>query len=89
MIKTNQETAGSPLRYLPSDLAGKIRKLRVGGTKKYRMFLKVEVEEKEIRIGFVDPRLRGKLDYRDLPLEIFSLPESEIDEKKLKGFLLE
>lgn len=88
VIKTNQETAGSPLRYLPSDLAGKIRKLRVGGAKKYRMFIKVDVKEREIRIGFVDPRLRGKLDYRDLPLEIFSLPESEIDERNLKAFLL-
>jgi hypothetical protein len=88
VIKTNQETAGSPLRFLPSDLAGKIRKLRVGGTKKYRMFFKVDVEEREIRIGFVDPRLRGKLDYRDLPLEIFSLPESEMDEKMLKKFIL-
>jgi hypothetical protein len=88
VIKVNQERAGAPLRYLPPDLAGKIRKLRVGGAKRHRMFIKVDDQKAEIRIGFVDPRRRGQLDYEDLPLDIFALPENEIDEKRLRKFLL-
>ena len=88
VIQRNPQQAGAPLRYLPPDLAGKIRRLYVGGPSKYRMFIKVDDKEKEIRIGFIDPRLRGKLDYGDLPLEIFTQSEDEIDEKRLKKFLL-
>lgn len=88
VVAADLKQAGAPLSHLPSDLAGKIRKLRVGGAKRYRMFIKVDDKQKEIRIGFIDPRRRGKLDYRDLPLEIFALPEHEIDEKVLRKFLL-
>ncbi len=89
VIQRNPQQAGAPLRYLPPDLAGKIRRLHIGGPSKYRMFIKVDDKEKEIRIGFIDPRLKGKLDYGDLPLEIFTQSEDEIDEKRLKKFLLQ
>jgi len=88
VIQRNPQQAGAPLRYLPSDLAGKIRRLYVGGPGKYRMFIKTDDKKQEVKIGFIDPRLRGKLDYGDLPLEIFTLPEDEIDEKMLRKFLL-
>lgn len=88
VIESNPETAGTPLRYLPSDLAGKIKRLWVGGRRKYRMIIKVDSNAKTIKIGFIDPRLRKDIDYGDLPLNIFELPEDEIDEKKLKKFIL-
>lgn len=88
VIAADLKQAGAPLSHLPSDLAGKIRKLYVGGAKRYRMFIEVDEKDKEIKIGFIDPRLRSKLDYRELPLEIFVLPESEMSEKMLKKFLL-
>lgn len=52
------------------------------------MIIKVDSNAKTIKIGFIDPRLRKDIDYGDLPLNIFELPEDEIDEKKLKKFIL-
>jgi len=86
VIASNPETAGTPLRYLPSDLTGKIKRLWVGGRKKYRMIIKVDSNAKTIKIGFIYPRLRKDLSYGDLPLDVFELPKDEIDDKKLKKF---
>jgi hypothetical protein len=88
VVEKNPDTAGVPLKYLPSHLAGRIRRLVVGGPKKYRMILMVHREEKIIEVCFIDPRLRGELDYRTLPLEMLEVPEDEIDAKKLERFIL-
>ncbi|MCK4817672.1 hypothetical protein KA005_18025 [bacterium] len=88
VIQKNPETAGAALKHLPSHLAGRIKRLKVGGPKRYRMIIMVHREEKIIEVCFVDPRLRGKLDYKTLPLEVFEMPEDEIDAKGLKKFIL-
>lgn len=89
VIKKNPETAGVALKHLLPHLAGRIKRLVVGGPKKYRMSILVHREEKIIEVCFIDPRLRGELDYKTLPLEILELPEDEIDAKRLKKFILE
>lgn len=89
IIKKNLEVAGVALKHLPPHLAGRIKRLVVGGPKKYRMIILVHQEEEIIEVCFIDPRLRGELDYKTLPLEILELPEDEIDTKRLKKFILE
>jgi len=88
IIEKNPETAGEALKYLSPHLAGKIKRLWVGGPKKYRLIIIVHREEKIIEVCFLDPRLRGKLNYKTLPLEILEMPEDEIDTKRLKKFIL-
>jgi hypothetical protein len=88
VIEKNPEVAGVALKHLPPHLAGKIKRLVVGGPKKYRMIIMVHREEKIIEVCFIDPRLRGELDYKTLPLEILEQPEDEIDERRLKEFIL-
>lgn len=88
VIEKNPETAGIALKYLAPHLAGRIKRLKVGGSKRYRMIIMLHREEEIIEVCFIDPRLRGKLDYKTLPLEILEQPEDEIDEKRLKEFIL-
>jgi len=88
IIEKKPETAGEALKYLTAHLAGKIKRLWVGGPKKYRMIIMVHKEEKIIEVCFIDPRLRGKLNYKILPLEILEMPEDEIDAKRLNRFIL-
>ena len=88
IIEKNPETAGEALKYLTPHLAGKIKRLWVGGSKKHRMIIMVHKEEKIIEVCFIDPRLRGKLNYKTLPLEILEMPEDEIDAKRLNRFIL-
>lgn len=79
VIEKNPETMGEALKYLAPHLAGRIKKLRVGGPKKYRLFIMVHREEKIIEVCFIDPRLGGKLNYKTLPLEILEMSVDEID----------
>lgn len=88
VIETNPETAGKAIKYLAPHLAGRIKRLRVGGPKKYRMIIMVHREEKVVEVCFIHPRLRKDIDYDTVPLEILEMPEDEIDVKRLKKFIL-
>lgn len=88
IIENNPDTAGSYLKHCPPDFAGRIKRIKIGGRKKYRMLFKIDRATNQVKIGFICPELRRDLDYKNLPLYIFELPENEIDVKKLKKFII-
>jgi hypothetical protein len=88
MIFSDPANAGAALQGLPPDLAGKVKKLWVGGRKGHRMFIKADHDKKVITICFVTPAKRGQLDYKKLTRDLIELLDAEVDEKKLKKFII-
>ena len=88
VIEKSPETAGNAIKYLAPHLAGRIKTVRVGGPKKYRMIIMVHREERIVEVCFIDPRLRKDIDYDTLPFGILEIPENQIDLKRLKKFII-
>lgn len=88
VIDSDPSNAGAALQGLPPDLAGKVKKLWVGGRKGHRLFIKTDHDKKVITILFVTPEKRGQLDYRKLTRDLIELLDVEVDEKSLKKFIV-
>jgi hypothetical protein len=88
VVASDPANAGSPLKFLGEDLAGKIRKLWVGGRKGHRMFTKTDHFKKVVTIWFVTPEKRSQLDYRKLTPDLPNLIDGEMDEKILRKYII-
>lgn len=88
VIASDPANAGTPLKFLPDDLAGKIRKLWVGGRKGHRMLIKMDHRKKVVTICFVTPVKRSQLDYKKLTPDLPDLIDGKVDEKILKKYVI-
>jgi len=88
VIASDPASAGAPLKFLPPDLAGKVKKLWVGGRKGHRMFIKTDHHEKVVKICFVTPVKRGHLDYKRLMQDLVNLLDNQVEERTLKKFII-
>jgi hypothetical protein len=88
VIVTDPANAGAALQGLPTDLAGKVKKLKVGGRKGYRMIIKTNHHERVVKICFITPVKRGQLDYKKLTRDLNDLIDGQVEEKSLKMFLI-
>jgi hypothetical protein len=88
VIASDPANAGAPLKFLPEDLSGKIRKLWVGGPKGHRMIIKTDHQERVVKIVFVTPKKRGHIDYKKLMRDLVDFIDGQVDEKTLKKFIV-
>jgi hypothetical protein len=88
VIASDPANAGDPLKALPPDLSGKVKKLWVGGRKGHRMFIKTDHHEKVVKICFVTPVKRGHLDYKKLTQDLVNLLDDQVEERTLKKFII-
>jgi hypothetical protein len=88
VIASDPANAGDPLKTLPPDLTGKVKKLWVGGRKGHRMFIKTDHPEKVVKICFVTPVKRGHLDYKKLTQDLVNLLDDQVEERTLKKFII-
>ncbi|KPK99303.1 MAG: hypothetical protein AMJ91_08240 [candidate division Zixibacteria bacterium SM23_73_3] len=88
VISSDPVNAGTPLKFLPEDLAGKIRKLWVGGRKGHRMIIKTNHQERLVKVVFVTPEKRGHIDYKKLIRDLVDFIDGQVEEKMLKKFII-
>lgn len=88
VIDSDPANAGVALQGLPPDFAGKVKRLWVGGRNGRRMFIKTDHRDRVVKVCFVTPEKRGRIDYAKLALDLIELLDAEVDEKRLKKFLL-
>jgi hypothetical protein len=88
VIASDPANAGVPLQSLPPDLAGKVKKLWVGGRKGHRIFIKTDHHEKVVKICFVIPEKRAHLDYKKLTQDLVNLLDDQVEERTLKKFII-
>ena len=88
VIVRDPANAGATLQGLPPDFAGKVKRLWVGGRKGHRMFIKTDHHERVVKICFVTPEKRGHIDYTKLTRDLIELLDAEVDERKLKKFII-
>ena len=88
VIDSDPANAGVPLKFLPPDLAGKVKKLWVGGRRGHRMFIKTDHNKRVVKICFVTPVKRGHIDYKKLTRDLIKLIDAQVNEKTLKKFIL-
>jgi hypothetical protein len=88
VIASDPANSGTALQGLPPDLAGKVKRLWVGGRRGHRMFIKTDHNEKVVKICFVSPVKRADIDYRKLMRDLLKLLDAQVDEKRLKKFIV-
>lgn len=69
LIKTNPEI-GTPMKYAPPDIAGRIRKKKMGGRRGYSICYIVFEKYNAVLGVYVTPEPRDEIDYRKFPWEI-------------------
>ena len=88
VIASDPANAGAALQGLPPDLAGKVRKLKVGGLKGHRMIIKTNHQERLVKVVFVTPEKREHIDYKKLIRDLVDFIDGQVEEKTLKKFII-
>ena len=88
VIASDPANAGAPRKFQPPDLAGKVKKLWVGGRKGYRMFMKTDHDKRVVNVVFVTPVKRGHRDHKKLTRDLIKLIDAQVHEKTLKKSII-
>jgi hypothetical protein len=85
LIRTNPEI-GTKMRYAPHEIAGRIRKKKMGGSGGYSICY-VVYPAKSVALGvYVTPEARDDIDYRDFPWDVLLEAVQDFDEGKIAKF---
>ncbi|KPL05473.1 MAG: hypothetical protein AMJ73_00760 [candidate division Zixibacteria bacterium SM1_73] len=88
VIASDPPNAGTPRKFLPPDLAGKVKKLWVGGRTGHRIFIKTDHDKRVVTVLFITPVKRGHKDHKKLTRDLIKLIDTQVDEKRLKKFII-
>ena len=77
---------GSPMKYVPEPLQGKIFKVKIGGRKGHSLCY-IIFEERKIALGvYITPKSRDKVDYKNFPWDHFLEAAEDYKKGNLKNF---
>ena len=81
-IKSNPDT-GKRMKYAPQPLAGRLRKVKIGGRKGYSLCYVVFEQFQAVLGVFITPEDRSKVDYRNFPWETLVEAAEDFQKKDL------
>jgi hypothetical protein len=85
LIKTNPYI-GSPMKYAPSDIAGRVYKKKMGGSSGYSICYIIFREMKVVLGVYITPEARKDIDYREFPWDILVQAVKDFNPKNLDKF---
>jgi len=85
LIKTNPYI-GSPMKYAPSDIAGRVYKKKMGGRSGYSICYIIFREIKVVLGVYITPEARKDIDYRKFPWEKLTQAVKDFNAKDLEKF---